>query len=67
MRRVFITFIIILLFNIVHPASIFCRDNDNSIELHNLNTGVDYYFSMDSFIEAGVSKGNIIKASKTGW
>lgn len=39
---------------------------DNSVELHNLNTGTNYYFSVDSFNEAGVTKGKVVKAAKAG-
>jgi hypothetical protein len=36
----------------------------NSAELKTLNTGTDYYFSIDSFNEAGVTNGNQIKEAK---
>jgi len=36
----------------------------NSVELNNLNTGSDYYFSIDSFNEAGVIKSKITKVAK---
>ncbi|RJP61927.1 MAG: carbohydrate-binding protein [Ignavibacteriales bacterium] len=39
---------------------------DNSVELHNLNTRTDYYFSVDSFNEAGVTIGKGVKVAKAG-
>ncbi len=37
---------------------------NNYVELHGLTAGVDYYFSIDSFNEGGISKGNQIIQAK---